>query len=127
MKKEQLFPGRYMKGADLAGKPWSFKIKTVKVEEMGKDKEKKAVVYFEGPKKGLILSSTTFDQIAAATGQDDTDHWPGKLVTIYPTTVYAFGANHLVIRVRPVEAGRAETPDDLMHDEDELAELADLG
>lgn len=123
MKKEQLFPSKYMKGTDLNGKPWSFKIRQIRLEEMGKEKEKKAVVYFDGPKKGLILSPTVFDQITHATGQADTDNWPGHLVTLYSTTVYAFGANHLVIRVRPAEDKPAEA---LMDDnEDELAELAE--
>lgn len=120
MKKEQLFPSKYMKGFDLNGKPWSFKIRQVRIEEMGKDREKKAVVYFEGPKKGLIINPTTFDQIAEATGQDDTNNWPGHSVTIYPTTVHAFGANHLVVRVKQVEV--KPTPETLNDHEDELAE-----
>lgn len=78
--------------------------------------ENKAVVYFSGPKKGLILTPTIFDQIHQATGKDDTDHWVGHTITIYPTTVYAFGANHLVVRVRPTETTPAETPDTLMHE-----------
>lgn len=126
MKKEQLFPSRYMKGADLGGKTWSFRISRVALEEMKNQKgevEKKAVVYFKGPKKGLIVTPTIFDQIATATGQDDTDHWPGHLVAIYPTNVSAFGQMYLVIRVRPSETPAAETPEALLHDEEDLAEL----
>lgn len=123
MKKDQLFPSRYMKGLDLQDKPWSFTIASVRLEEMRNpqgEKEKKAVVYFKGPKKGLIVTPTIFDQIAQATGQDDTDNWPGHLITIYPTTVFAFGKNNLVIRVRPTETAQSEAPDTLMHDDEDL-------
>lgn len=129
MKIKDLFPSKYMTGDDLGGKPWSFKIATVRFEEMhnkqANTKVKKAVVYFTGPKKGLILNQTVAEQIAQATGQDDTDNWPGHLITIYPTTVYAFGANHLVIRARPAQNGLSEAPDALVHDDDELAELGE--
>ncbi len=127
MKKEQLFPSKYMKGIDLNGKPWTFKIRSIQMEPIRSKEgtvEKKAIVYFNGPKKGLILTPTIFDQIIQATGQDDTDSWPGHLITIYPTTVYAFGANHLVIRVRPIESSSNETPEALTHDDDELPEVA---
>lgn len=129
MKVNDMFPSKYMKGDDLGGKPWSFKISRVVLEEMHdkqtKSKVKKPVVYFYGPKKGLILNRTIAEQIAKATGQDDTDNWPGHLVTIHPATVFAFGNNHLVIRVRPAENGPSEAPDALVHDEDELAELGE--
>lgn len=130
MKINQMFPSKYMSGDDLGGKPWSFKITSVRLEEMHNkqtnSKTKKPVVYFTGPKKGLILNRTIAEQIAQATGQDDTDNWPGEVVTIYPTTVNAFGADHIVIRVRAASNGPSESPPDSMsHDEDELAELTE--
>ena len=128
MKINELFPSKYMKGADLAGKPWSFKIAAVRLEEMHdkqtNSKAKKPVVHFFGPRKGLILNQTLAQQIARAIGQDDTDNWPGHSVTIYPTTVHAFGADHLVIRAgRTLATMPSEAPDALVHDDDELAEL----
>ena len=128
MKVKDLFPSKYMKASDL-GKPWTFKITGVRLEEMHNkktnSKEKKPVVYFSGPKKGLILNLTIAEQIAAATGQDDTDNWPGCAVTIYPTSVFAFGENHEVIRVRAAENGPAEAPPELVHDEEELTGESD--
>lgn len=129
MKVNQLFPSKYMSGDDLGGKAWSFKITAVRLEEMHNrqtnSKIKKPVVYFAGPKKGLILNRTVAEQIAAATGQDDTDNWPGHSITIYPTTIHAFGADHNVIRVRPAHDGTSEMPDELAHDEDELDEIGE--
>lgn len=130
MKKRELFPSKYMAAEDLQGKPWSFKISRIRLEEMHNKetnaKTKKGVVYFAGPKKGLILSSTIFDQIVEATGQDDTDNWPGHLVTIYPTTTYAFGNNYHVVRVRPAESKPSEVPAELAQDDDELADFEAL-
>lgn len=129
MKISDLFPSKYMKGDDLGGKAWSFKIKEVRMEEMhdkqANKKAKKPVVYFHGPRKGLILNRTIAEQIAKATGQDDTDNWPGHLVTIHPVTITAFGETHLVIRVKAAENGPSEAPDTLVHDEDELEELGE--
>ena len=129
MKINQMFPSKYMSGDDLGGKPWSFKISQVVLEPMHdkqtNSKVKKPVVYFTGPRKGLILNRTIAEQIAAATGQDDTDNWPGHLVTIYPTVVTAFGADHLVIRVKPASNGETKPPDALVHDVEELADEAD--
>lgn len=129
MKASELFPSKYMKASDLGDKPWTFKIGRVTREEMHNKetnaKEKKPVAYFIGPKKGLILNLTIFEQIEKATGQDDTDNWPGHSVTIYPTTVFAFGKNHHVIRVRKADNGLSEAPAELVHDQDELEELAD--
>lgn len=127
MKKTDLFPRRYMSGSDLGGKPWSFKVSHVKMEEMH-DKTtdtrvKKGVVYFTGPKKGLILTPTIFDQIVDATGgKDDTDNWAGHTVTLYPTMTRAFGQDYLVVRVRKAENGASEPPAEMVHDEDELVD-----
>lgn len=127
MKVSDLFPSKYMNGIDLAGKAWTFKIQAVRFEEMH-DKQKNAqakkpVVYFQGPKKGLILNRTIADQIAQATGKDDTDQWPGCQITIYPTTVRAFGEDHTVVRVRKAENGPSEVPDELAVEE--LEEVTD--
>jgi hypothetical protein len=129
MKVAELFPSKYMNGEDLDGKAWTFKISRIQFEEMH-DKQrnaqvKKPVVYFSGPKKGLILNRTLAGQIAQATGQEDTDQWPGCQITIYPTTVRAFGADHVVVRVRKAESGPSEVPDELAHDPEEWDELAD--
>lgn len=127
MKIKDMFPSKYMNGNDLGGKSWSFKIASIKFEEMhdkqNNAKIKKPVVYFSGPKKGLILNRTIAEQIMQATGQDDTDNWSGHVVTIYPTVVRAFGADHTVIRVRRSDNGPSETPETLAHDDDELSEL----
>lgn len=102
MKISDVFPSKYVKAADLEGRTVTLTIKRVAVEEMANhagEKERKAVVYFEKATKGLVLNATNARAIAGLYG-DETDHWMGKRVSIYPTRVKAFGAVHDCIRVR---------------------------
>jgi hypothetical protein len=85
----ELFPSKYMKAADLGGKPWTLRIKDASVETL-KDlrggESPKCVVYFIGAKKSLPLNRTNFLAIADLCG-DDSDQWPGHEVELYPTRV----------------------------------------
>jgi len=128
MKVSELFPSKYIKAADLNGKSYTFKIATMRLEEMRDQNDKtvkKAVLYFEGPRKGLILNRTIADTIVDISGHEEIDLWPGCEVTLYPTSVQAFGKTHQVVRVRRPDvqqpAGGGNAPDSLMADEDELA------
>ena len=70
-----LFPSRFLKAADLNGQRRIVTIKKVTREELGKGKEKKAVVYFGEAKKGLVLNVTNARKIAAVTGSEVIDQW----------------------------------------------------
>lgn len=93
MKINQMFPSQYASAADLDGKHVTLEIGGIRTETVHREKgeEKVFVLYFKGATKGIILSRRLALEIAAAVGSDDTDHWPGKRLVIYPTQTRAFG------------------------------------
>jgi hypothetical protein len=97
----KIFPSKYVKAADLQGRPFIVTISRLILEDMGHgaEKERKPVLYFENASKGLVLNRTNAMIIAALYG-DETDQWRGQRITIYPTKVRAFGAMQDAIRVR---------------------------
>lgn len=102
MKISVIFPSKYVKAADLNGKPVTLTIKGVTLEEMvthDNKKVSKPVVWFERATKGFVINLTNALIIAALHG-DETDNWTGKRITIYPTQVKAFGKMEDCIRVR---------------------------
>ena len=56
---------------------------------------------FVGAKKVLALNRTNFDAVADATGEDDTDNWPGRQIELYPTKTQLGNKTVDCIRVRP--------------------------
>ena len=103
VKISEAFPSQYLKCADLDGKPWNMKIRTVSMEDLGQgnDKEAKAVVYFDSAQKGLVLNKTNATNIAKVYG-DDTGNWTGKDIQVFPTTTEFKGETVDAIRVRVV-------------------------
>jgi hypothetical protein len=97
-----LFPSKYLKAADLGGKPWQMKIQDARVETMkglnGGD-ETKCVLYFAGAKKAFPLNRTNFSSVAKICG-DDSDMWPGHTVEVYPTETEMKGEMVDCIRIR---------------------------
>jgi hypothetical protein len=89
------------KAADLNGKTITLTIAKLVVEELGhgNEKERKPVLYFQKATKGLVLNRTNAMTIASLYG-DESDDWPGKRISIYPTRVRAFGSMQDTIRVR---------------------------
>ncbi len=103
MKISAAFPSQYLKCADLNGKPWDMKIRTVALEDLGQgsDKEEKPVIYFHKAQKGLVLNKTNATTIAKVYG-DDTSAWTGQGVQVFPTQVEFKGETVDAIRVRVV-------------------------
>lgn len=101
MKMSQLFPSKYVKAADLNGKTVTLTIDKLVIEELGhgSEKERKPVLYFQKATKGLVLNRTNAMTIAGLYG-DESDEWPGKRISIYPTRIRAFGAMQDTIRIR---------------------------
>jgi hypothetical protein len=101
MKISQLFPSKYVRAADLNGKTVTLTIAKLVLEELGHgaEKERKPVLYFQKATKGLVLNRTNAMTIAALYG-DESDEWPGKRISIYPTRIRAFGAMQDTIRVK---------------------------
>jgi hypothetical protein len=115
MNVDAIFPSRFVKGEDIAGKKPTVTISHLTMEEMGKDKEVNPVLWFSGGvKKGLVLNKTNTTTIASLYGKE-TDDWKGKKITLYTQEERHFGEMHQVIKVAksvPVEAAppkQAET------------------
>lgn len=108
MKMSKVFPSKYLKSPDLNGKRVTVTIRKLAMELMtlpGKKPEEQPVIFFERSEKGLVLNKVNSDVISSFYG-DESDYWPGKQITLYSTTITAFGEEHEVIRV----AKKAPTP-----------------
>ena len=77
------------------------KIKTVTEEEIGigKDKEKKLVVWFTNDSRGLVLNRVNNRTLRGAFG-DDTADWPGEIIVLFPTQAEFRGQMKPAMRVR---------------------------
>lgn len=130
MKVSELFPKKWMVGADLGGKAYSLKIDSVQQEQIqvqNGNKEPRWVLYFKGAKKGLLLNRTIAEQIAGVVGSEETQDWGGKVITIYPVEMKVAGEQRVGIRVRKPAAGAAAHTEALDHEEEEDATAAVVG
>ena len=109
MKRDDVFPSKYLKAADLKGKPHIVTIESALYETLkgldGKE-NKKIVLYFKNTEKTLPLNATNFDGVCDATGCPDTEDWPGQRIELYPTRTTMGGKAVDCIRIRPPSASR---------------------
>lgn len=93
----------YIGSWDIDGE-WTGTISAVTGEEVqnAQGKSKKPLISFEEAKKGLVANTTICKTIATMYGSNDTADWVGKKITLYVTTISAFGEDGVeCIRVRP--------------------------
>ena len=103
-KREEDFPSKYLKAADLNRKPITVTIETAALETLKSlegSEQTKTILGFKGAKKTLPLNATNWDAVAATTGEDDSDRWPGHAIELYPTTTSMQGKTVDCIRIRP--------------------------
>ena len=102
----ELFPGKYLRAADLKGKDVSAVIETVAIEEFENDgrKQPKPVLYFKGTAKGLVLNKTNSLMVAGICGSEETADWAGKRVRALPDDGPLPGSG---LRGDPHRTGRA--------------------
>jgi hypothetical protein len=106
MKIGSAFPSEFLKASDLDDSPVAATIKGIKMAEVGRDKDKKPIVYFEGKEKGLVLNKTNGKTIAKIANSEETDDWTGVKIILYPTETEFGGEMVDCIRVRaPKPAG----------------------
>ncbi|MDJ0512778.1 MAG: hypothetical protein QNJ62_04975 [Methyloceanibacter sp.] len=91
------FPSKYLKASDLQGRDVNVTMSRVVMEDVGDDH--RPIVYFEGKQKGLVLNKTNANTIAGMYGPE-TEVWPGKPITLFPTQVDFQGKATEAIRVR---------------------------
>jgi hypothetical protein len=123
MKVSDMFPRKYLGGEDLQGKAYRVVIERVRQEELrvgpGAKPEPKWVMYLSGTRKGIILSRTLAEQVAAAVGSDETDDWTGKTVVIYPEPMTVAGKRRVAIRARAPKAEPGAEAAEMKHEEEE--------
>ncbi len=106
---DQAFPSNYIKASDLAGRAVPVVIDRVAVEEVGRNKDTKPVLYFRGKEKGLVLNRTNSNKIAELAGSKDTEDWTGVQIAIYPTNTEFGGETVECIRVKAVPPRQQQT------------------
>lgn len=99
-----VFPSKYLSAGDLlkfgeAGV--RLVIDRVTFEEVGRNKDRRAILYFKGATKGLVMNKTNWTRVEQSTGQNDTDFWPGWAITLYPTKVQYGDEMVDSIRIKP--------------------------
>jgi hypothetical protein len=102
---------RFLKAADLSGEK-KFRIKSVTEEEIGigKDKERKLVVWFTNDARGLVLNRVNNRTIRGAFG-DACEGWTGKIIIVFPTMAEFRGEMKPALRARiPTPKGRNGQP-----------------
>ncbi len=105
MKMSEMYPdtSTWLKAADLQKRRIVVDISHVQAEEIKSNdggKETKAVVYFKGKEKGLVLNKTNAAQIAYMYG-DEMDMWSDRQIELYPTMVDFAGKMVEAIRIAP--------------------------
>lgn len=106
----KLTTGKFFKKEDVEDQPVLLTIKGIKKENVSsddKEEQEKWVLTFVEDDRGLVLNNTNIQLTARATGELDTDNWPGKKVVLYNDPNVAFGGK-LVGGVR-VRAPKAAT------------------
>jgi hypothetical protein len=106
-KRDDVFPSKYLRAADLNGNPVTVTIVSAPLETLknpeGKE-QTKTVLYFRGTKKLLPLNVTNWDAVAGICG-DDSDDWAGKAIELYPAKTQMGGKTVDCIRIRAPAQG----------------------
>jgi len=112
MRRDDVFPSKYLKCADLNGNPFVVTIEHAPLETFkspeGKE-QNKIVLYFRGAKKTLPLNLTNWDAVAEICGED-TEDWPGNRIELYPARTTMAGRAVDCIRIRRPTSQREAQP-----------------
>ncbi len=102
---DSAFPSRYLKAGDLGGKTVRLRITGMSIEAVGKEKENRPVLSFNGTDKTLVLNKTNANTITTLYGRE-TDNWIGKDIDLYTAQVEYQGQVGPALRVRGVAQAR---------------------
>ena len=94
-----MFPGNYLKEADLKAREILVTMKDIKHEEVGPRKDPKYVLYFNESDRGLVLNKTNATNISNIYGVE-TAGWMGKQIILFPATTDFQGQVTPCIRVK---------------------------
>lgn len=96
------FPKNYLKASDLQGRQAVVTINRVEFEPVGREREMKAVLYFVGKQKGMVLNKTNAKKITDIVRSALTEEWAGHAIVLYPTETEFGGETVECIRIKPV-------------------------
>lgn len=106
---EELFPGKYLKAADLAEGELQMIIASVQREQMQQTNDEKAVIRFHDEDRGFILNKTNMNTIATAYGKF-TEAWIGQPLVLFATSTDFQGRQVACVRVRVPSAQPPAAP-----------------
>ena len=110
---DTMFPSRFLKAGDLAGRDVTLCIASLSFDEFDRDdgtKETRPVLWFTKTDKGFVLNKTNAKMIASLHGSD-TDDWVGKHIALGTESVAFRGNVAPALRVRghvPTGNGQAQ-------------------
>lgn len=104
MKRNQIFPSRWLRATDLAREGQQVTIRNVTVEKIGEEREEKAIMSFDELDKELVVNVTNWTSIEELTGEDDSDNWAGHAIKLVRVRVPFGGKNVEAIRVEAADA-----------------------
>jgi hypothetical protein len=110
MKRNEAFPSKFLKAADINGRDVTATISSVEWEQVGKEKTSKPVLRFSGRLSPLILNGTNWDAIVRTTGEEDSENWEGKEIILYSALVQFGGELVDAIRIRDNSPKKPERP-----------------
>lgn len=94
------FPSNYLKASDIRGAEPVVTIDHVAYEPVGRTKEMKAVCYFKGKDKGVVLNKTNATKITQIAGSPLTEDWDGVRIKLYATETEFGGETVECIRIK---------------------------
>jgi hypothetical protein len=102
---DEIYPSRWLKAADLSPDGDQVTIRKVTMEEIGEERERKAIMSFDELDKELVVNKTNLNSIAELTSERNSDNWTGHVIKLVRVRVPFGGKNVEAIRV---EAGDAK-------------------
>ena len=94
-----VYRNQWLRAADLAGKCQEFTIADVAEEELGEEKEVRAVLRFKETPYGFVLNRTNAEAIASRYG-DETNDWLGQPIWLHPEKTTFGGKTVDCVRAR---------------------------
>jgi hypothetical protein len=104
------FPSNYLKASDIRGSEPVVAIDRVAFEPVGRQREMKAVVYFKGKEKGLVLNKTNATKITQLSGSAITEEWDGFRVKLFATETEFGGETVECIRIKAAPPNGTRQP-----------------
>ena len=109
----QLYPKKWLAPEDLAGRTVTVAIASVTLETVRNPRtnreENKLALAFHGKQKRLLINKTQAYALVAITGSEETDAWPGHLITLSVAVAHN-GAKTFAITAPPDPPAPAPKP-----------------